>query len=158
MRARELLAASDSRFLIRSQKLFFCAADGRQFPAEFLQSGESATLKMPEIRAEHSVEINSVPVMHPSMLICLKVRRWMHIAESTRPASRQKATTDAQDITFLLEWLASSGVLVSFWSKEEKPKSSLLSGFKLFVQLHPETKEQVKTVLDPEDYKMLLEE
>ena len=96
--------------------------------------------------------------MHPSMLICLKVRRWMHIAESTRPASSQKAITDARDIKFLLEWLASSGGLVSFWNKEEKHKLSLLGGFKLFVQLHPKTKDQVKTVLNPEDHKVVLEE
>ena len=46
-----------------------------------------------------------VPVLHPSVLVCLKLRRWKHIAESTRPQSLAKAWNDAEDIKYLLSWL-----------------------------------------------------
>jgi hypothetical protein len=85
------------------------------------------------------------------MLVCLKLRRWIHIAESTRPESKIKARNDATDILFLLKWLANSGGRIDFQGMQRK--AALLQGFHLFWNINPEAEEYLKFMLGPADLK-----
>lgn len=105
---------------------------------ELLSGGEGAVLQMPDVTTVPIIEIDSVSTLHPSLLICLKIRRWRHIADSDRPQSILKASNDLIDIHFRLNWLVEQGKMVSFEGFSSVKKLALLEGFRLFLQKFPE--------------------
>ncbi|MCJ1469758.1 hypothetical protein MMC07_008400 [Pseudocyphellaria aurata] len=54
-----------------------------------------------------------LPIVHPSILVLTKLKRWANISKSTYPPSMVKAETDLIDITFLIDWLAQRGQKIS---------------------------------------------
>lgn len=101
--------------------------------------------------APKSVDVIKVPVLHPSVLVCLKIRRWRHIAESARPQSIVKAHSDARDIMFLLIWLSKSGQYVSFRGMDEQRKATLLQAFQLFAEKRLDSKGFIVSALESAD-------
>ncbi len=102
-----------------------------------------------------SADVMIVPVLHPSLLVCLKLCRWKHIAELTQPQFKAKASNDALDINFLLSWLSDFKQHISFQGMDEQRKAALLQGFKLFLEKNPEARKYLITVLEPADLKIV---
>jgi hypothetical protein len=89
--------------------------------------------------------------MHPSVLIFTKVKRWMFIADSTRPLSANKAESDLDDILVILRWLAQQNLFLNFMGYPEKPKKDLLPGFELLYHRDDEARQLLHRVMDVTD-------
>jgi hypothetical protein len=92
------------------------------------------------------------------VLVITKVKRWMLIAESARPASVTKATNDYEDVMVLLSWLAERKVGINFAEYREKPKSQLLPGFQLLYTKHPSVRGLLKETMGHEDFAFITSE
>jgi len=91
--------------------------------------------------------------LHPGVLIITKIKRWVHIAESTRPQSIQKANSDLSDITFLIRWLVSNDQEVDFESYAAiLPKDRLLPGFRTLHRLNAAVRGDLQKVLKAVDF------
>lgn len=96
-------------------------------------------------------------ILHPKLLISTKIKRWMHIAESTRPQSIQKRDSDLTDISHLLDWLVARHIKIDFAGYAAlKPKHQLLLGYRLLYQNHPELIDQLCKVLEKEDFESVI--
>ncbi|KAI9807502.1 MAG: hypothetical protein M1825_005442 [Sarcosagium campestre] len=146
--AKQVVLAGDSRFRQGSFHVVFRTEAGLEVPIEFLQGGRGATLQMPDPAKVPIIDVNSVSVLHPSLLICLKLRRWRHIAESTRPRSVMKAAQDADDIQFLMTWLVAEKQHVSFQEIDTQSKDGILQGFRQFFEKYPAAREYATIVLE----------
>jgi len=69
---------------------------------------------------------SAVPVLHPSILILTKLKRWATTAESTRPKTKEKNPTDAADIEWMILWLANNDLKIRFEQYAGKTKEGLL--------------------------------
>ncbi|KDQ24262.1 hypothetical protein PLEOSDRAFT_1016467, partial [Pleurotus ostreatus PC15] len=89
-----------------------------------------------------------LPVLHPSILILTKLKRWTNIFASSRPKSRKKAASDLVDITFLVQWLIQEELYIDFdlyQLSEGKERSVLLDYVRMYWDhlLEGENAEQV---------------
>ncbi|OQD61236.1 hypothetical protein PENPOL_c018G08730 [Penicillium polonicum] len=80
---------------------------------EILRGGQTRQMKLPDA---NSVPLHytsarnllggdsdtTIPIVHPSVLILTKIKRWYSFAESTRPQSETKAGGDFEDMTAML--------------------------------------------------------
>jgi len=153
---RAKLLQMDKRYSINSHnKLVFEASNGLFIEVELLRggTGPGISLKLPDPTVAPTVSIQSVIVLHPGVLVITKIKRWMNLAESTRPQSIMKAGTDKRDILFLLKWLVEQNRKVDFQSYEAiKPKDELLPAFRLFYRLVPESETVMQGALDSADF------
>lgn len=85
-----------------------------------------------------------------------KLKRWMFIAESTRPKSMTKARNDREDLQAILQWLGTRNMVIDFSMYQEKSKDDLLPGVALLLALNPEFHSLLERVLSPEDFKAIL--
>ncbi|KAF7424002.1 hypothetical protein PC9H_009302 [Pleurotus ostreatus] len=72
---------------------------------ETLATGNLGLPTAPEPTLQFSTQDLPIelPVLHPSVLILTKLKRWTNIFASSRPKSRKKAASDLVDITFLVQ-------------------------------------------------------
>ena len=68
----------------------------------------------------------AVPVLHPSILILTKLKRWATTVESTRPKTKEKNAADAADIEWMIIWLAGNNLKIRFEEYAGKTKEDLL--------------------------------
>ncbi|KAF4571678.1 hypothetical protein EYR36_009021 [Pleurotus pulmonarius] len=76
-----------------------------------------------------------LPVLHPSVLILTKLKRWTTIFTSTHPKSRKKAASDFSDIAFLVQWLIQQELFIDFDQyqlSEGKERSVLLNYVRMY--------------------------
>ncbi|WEW61207.1 hypothetical protein PRK78_006697 [Emydomyces testavorans] len=171
---RELLLRADQRFFMsQGNKLKYKveavseASPDVEIIVELLQGGANMPLKLPDARNVPLIQVNpsevgedrlncEVPLIHPAVLVLTKIKRWMYIAESTRPASIKKAINDEHDIEALLKWLQERNVKIEFSWYPEKPKGELLPGLQLLLQRGPSFHDLLKRTLHPEDFQAIL--
>ncbi|MCJ1465388.1 hypothetical protein MMC07_004006 [Pseudocyphellaria aurata] len=80
------------------------------------------------LHVEEREDGSGLPIVHPSILVLAKLKRWAHISKSTNPPPPQlwaaiskstyppsmlKAETDRVDIKFLVKWLGERGLKIS---------------------------------------------
>ncbi|OAX80496.1 hypothetical protein ACJ72_05174 [Emergomyces africanus] len=111
-------------------------------PVELLQGGEGAALRLPDINTTPSMMVN------PSN---------MFIAESTRPASKSKASDDSRDIRELLLWMSDHNTIIEFGDFYETRKEKLLAGFQLFLMHHGGLRDVLEKVMFPADFQAIVE-
>ncbi|THH16517.1 hypothetical protein EW146_g4136 [Bondarzewia mesenterica] len=56
----------------------------------------------------------AIPILHPSILILTKFKRWSMNYASTRPKTMQKNLSDRSDIEYLTYWLEERGIKIRF--------------------------------------------
>ncbi|KIY51100.1 hypothetical protein FISHEDRAFT_13958, partial [Fistulina hepatica ATCC 64428] len=67
-----------------------------------------------------------VPILHPSVLILTKLKRWCRIYYSSRPKSQMKAASDNQDIRFIIYWMADKQITIDFDKYQGRPRAELV--------------------------------
>jgi hypothetical protein len=72
------------------------------------------------------LKLEAIPILHPSILILTKLKRWTQIYQSTRPRTKSKALSDRTDIDFLIDCMSREGIRIDFEAYEGKPKAVLL--------------------------------
>ncbi|KAM5474602.1 hypothetical protein MferCBS49748_000008 [Microsporum ferrugineum] len=166
---RQQLLAGDGNFsLSAADKLMFHLEDqGIDVVVELLCGGKDQPMKLPDINTAAILQRNPreiedgrvdspMPFLHPGILILTKLKRWMHIADSTRPASILRAAHDLNDMKTILEWLVSHNLKVNFEMYPEKSKEELLPGMaKLLERGDTEIAGLLKETLFPEDFEAL---
>ena len=73
------------------------------------------------------ISLKALPILHPSVLILTKLKRWCRIHTSTRPSTRIKAATDRQDINYLITWMSKRSMTIDFEGYWGKSKGTLLA-------------------------------
>lgn len=68
-----------------------------------------------------------IQILHPSVLILTKLKRWAMNCDSTRPKTVQKSDSDKFDLDFMIFWLHDKELLIDFDSYIGKTKPALLS-------------------------------
>lgn len=67
-----------------------------------------------------------IPILHPSILILTKLKRWTVNRTSTREKTKTKIATDRADIEYLIIWLAEQEWKIEFSKYEGKLRGDLL--------------------------------
>ena len=98
-----------------------------------------------------------IEILHPSILILTKMKRWYHNLESTRPATVRKNISDRRDLDFLVLWLANNGMTIEFELYEGKPKEELLKFVRKYREKVGENElmETLKIAMKPLDWDLL---
>ena len=97
--------------------------------------------------------MNLVYILHPRVLIITKTKRWVHIADSTRPQSMITAENDLTDITYLLRWLADHNQQIDFdYYAAFAPKARLLLGFRKLYSNFTGVRHNLEKVLQAADF------
>lgn len=97
----------------------------------------------------------SVPVVAPSILVLMKIRRWSFLADSTRPQSISKAKRDVEDIKLLFNWLTQKNLRVDFEGYWDKPKKDLLPGVRKLYEKHATLRPLIEAALEEEDFALI---
>ncbi|ETW77638.1 hypothetical protein HETIRDRAFT_326943, partial [Heterobasidion irregulare TC 32-1] len=97
------------------------------------------------------------PVLYVTdyLLILTKLNRWTKTYTSTRPMTIQKNSSDRNDITFLIRWLAENDLRIQFDQYQGKPKIDLLRMVRIFHGKHEEAvelMEKLRRILSPSDW------
>lgn len=103
---------------------------------------------MPELANIPILKIETIPVVHPAMLVCMKLSRWNWISDSTRPQSVLKADSDFKDILFMLELLAQGGERIDFRGIDEDRIDRHMEYFQKLRSKSKRVDELLKIVLD----------
>ncbi|KZT10200.1 uncharacterized protein LAESUDRAFT_694863 [Laetiporus sulphureus 93-53] len=69
---------------------------------------------------------DELPILHPSVLILTKLKRWCMICDSTRPRTKLKYTNDERDLRFMVRWLLDHNLYIDFDNYRGKDKPELL--------------------------------
>ncbi|KAI4125347.1 MAG: hypothetical protein LQ338_004306 [Usnochroma carphineum] len=154
---RARLVEMDERFSIDARnKLVFRAGNHVSTDVELLQGGAGVQLALPSAAEAPKVVVDSVSILHPGVLIITKVKRWVHLAESTRPQSIAKAASDFSDIEFLLHWLVDHNQEVDFESYAAvKPKVQLLPMFRTLYRIKTGVRGLLQRVLKAADFEYI---
>ncbi|EEQ29137.1 hypothetical protein McanMca71_000818 [Microsporum canis] len=165
---QQLLAGDGNFSLSAANKLVFHLEDQDiDIEVELLRGGKDQPMKLPDINTAAILQRNPreiegcrvdslMPFLHPGILTLTKLKRWMHIADSTRPASMSRAADDMSDMKTILEWLVSHSLKVNFEMYPEKSKEELLPGMaKLLERGDTEIAGLLKETLFPEDFEAL---
>ncbi|KAJ7063672.1 hypothetical protein C8F01DRAFT_984949, partial [Mycena amicta] len=126
---------------------------------ETLQAG---TLGLPSVAGpvyDYRQESGSVlRLLHPGVLILTKMNRWAQNCDSTRPQTVKKNLSDAQDLRWLVHWLADREMTINFDGYAGKPKEELLRFVRLFRAKFAEDAhfcDTLSRVLTPNDWDLL---
>ncbi|OAX42834.1 hypothetical protein K503DRAFT_732789 [Rhizopogon vinicolor AM-OR11-026] len=96
-----------------------------------------------------------IPILHPSILILTKLKRWIQTYQSTHPKTKSKAWSDRIDIDFLINCMSRKGMKIDFEAYEGKPKAVLLD---LIRELHEALREDngridaLKSIVNEDDW------
>lgn len=97
-----------------------------------------------------------VPILRPELLILTKIKRCVHMINSTRPKSIKKVETDTTDIMYLMGWLSKNGHKVNFAGYKTKEPEKLYWAVGTMMKYWESNGEfgkmtMMKNVLDAED-------
>ncbi|EFR01871.1 hypothetical protein MGYG_04869 [Nannizzia gypsea CBS 118893] len=164
--ARQQLLAGNGNFYMTATKKLKFRLEGQDIDieVELLRGGKDQPMKLPDINSAPIILLNphevghdrvnhQMPLLHPGVLVLTKLKRWMHISNSTRPASIARAVNDMQDIKTILEWLIRHGLKINFDMYPEKNKEELLPGMKSLLETSdPDIAGLLKDALFPDDF------
>lgn len=68
---------------------------------------------------------NQIPILHPSVLIITKLKRWTQNCSSTRPKTIQQHSNDEQDLFLLIDWMSKRGVKIDCEAYQGKGKEQI---------------------------------
>lgn len=97
--------------------------------------GEKMTLQIDflfdaHIRSSYLLHTSSphegIPILHPTILILTKLKRWSTTRSSTRPKTIFKARTDKRDIIFMIAYLSDRNLKIEFEDYKGVEKEVLL--------------------------------
>ena len=89
-------------------------------------SGVGAPL-LPSILAPTFLHLSTdIPLLHPSVLILTKLKRWYTTLPSTRPKTVLKHRSDEGDIDYMVHWLARNGLMIQFGEYRGKVGEELM--------------------------------
>ncbi|KAF3152774.1 hypothetical protein TWF225_003969 [Orbilia oligospora] len=148
LRHREQLLRNSNRFSISNLQLVYTSESGVVIPIEILEEGSKSFIRMPELANIPILKIEKIPVVHPAMLVCMKLSRWGWMSDSTRPQSLAKADTDFQDIVSMLELLAESGERIDFRGIDEDRIGGHMEYFRKLRSKSKRVDQLLKIVLD----------
>ncbi|KAJ9480970.1 hypothetical protein VN97_g12546 [Penicillium thymicola] len=162
---RQMLLRVSGFQLTRANNLVFMHGDDA-VKVEILRGGKTRQMKLPDA---NSVPLHytsartllgcdgdtTIPIVHPSVLILTKIKRWHSLAESTRPQSVRKAGGDFEDMTVILLWLAENNLRIDFTAYPEKPKGELLPCFRKLYELHAITRSLLEVTMDARDFALI---
>jgi hypothetical protein len=110
--------------------------------------------------SHHLINFCLVHILHPSILILTKLKRWDKCYDSTRPKTMLKNQSDQRDIEFIIDWLAGKGMVIEFDKYQGKPKVELLHivrrYYDRFVQ-NLELIEKLKTIILEDDWNEMMQ-
>lgn len=66
-----------------------------------------------------------IPILHPSILIITKLKRWIQNCSPTRPKSIQQHSNDEQDLFLLIDWMSQRGVKIDCEAYQGKGKEEI---------------------------------
>ncbi|GBE90122.1 hypothetical protein SCP_1801460 [Sparassis crispa] len=100
----------------------------------------------------------AITILHPSILILTKFKRWSVSHMSTRPKTVRKTASDRDDINFLIAWLAERNISIQFELYQGKTKVELLRMVRQFHGKYEERAdlmEKLKSIMESEWEEML---
>ncbi|KAI0054034.1 hypothetical protein FA95DRAFT_1480580, partial [Auriscalpium vulgare] len=127
---------------------------------ETLQAGK---LGLPvAAEPQHLVHVDGADdgatILHPSVLILTKLKRWCHSHESTWPKAVTKCRSDEKDIEFMIYWLLEQGLTIRFDLYQGKERPELLKFVKTYRDKFIENEDLIKTlqsIVEPPDWSAL---
>ncbi|EGD97450.1 hypothetical protein TESG_04859 [Trichophyton tonsurans CBS 112818] len=128
---QQLLAGDENFYMTDANKLKFRPGQDVEVVVELLPGGKDQPIKLPDNYQhypDHPAEPAQLPFLHPGVLVLTKLKRWMHISDSTRPASIARTANDMQDIKTILGWLIGHRLKVNFDMHPEKKRRSFSQG------------------------------
>ncbi|KAK2804373.1 hypothetical protein FQN50_006666 [Emmonsiellopsis sp. PD_5] len=168
---RKLLLEADEMFsLTEANKLVFKTGPSDtsvDVVIELLQGGADKHLKLPDAETAPLTWINpsefdssrlnhAAPIIDPGVLILTKLKRWMFLAESTRPESITRAENDLYDMEKTLRWLDKRGATIDMTKYPETSKEKLLEGFRKLIQANGgRLYDLLKSTLHPDDFQAI---
>jgi hypothetical protein len=98
-----------------------------------------------------------VPILHPTILILTKLKRWTVTFCSTRPKTRAKCASDAADLEYIIQWMFERELKIAFGDYQGKDKVDLLRLVriywdKLLLDEREELVEMLRSIMHEEDY------
>ncbi|KAF9559778.1 hypothetical protein CPC08DRAFT_637319 [Agrocybe pediades] len=127
---------------------------------ETLQAGRLGLPSVPE--PKYFVEQESgqtIPILHPSVLILTKMKRWAHSCESTFPKTVLKNASDQADLEFMIVWLAANDMQIEFELYQGKTKEQLLDIVRVFRNRfigNTELMADLESIMKPADWELLI--
>ena len=70
--------------------------------------------------------LTDIPLLHPSVVILTKLKRWYTTLPSTRPKTMLKHRSDEGDIDYMVHWLARIRLTIQFWEYRGKRGEELM--------------------------------
>ncbi|KAK6517971.1 hypothetical protein TWF506_005138 [Arthrobotrys conoides] len=145
---RELLLSSSNSFSMSELKLAYTSKSGAVIPIGILEGGSKSFIRMPKLTNTPTLKVDKTPVVHPAMLVCMKILRWGWMSDSTRPQSLAKAQGDFDDILSMLELLAERGERIDFKGIDEDRIEGHMEYFRKLRSKSKRVDELLKMVLD----------
>ncbi|KAI0089705.1 hypothetical protein BDY19DRAFT_992680 [Irpex rosettiformis] len=171
MAIRDRLEEIDGHFTIAGVKLFFVQQPDPQFRNEELERKSKGNvlietliageLGLPTVAGPtYEVPSHGIRILHPTILILTKLKRWCSDRSSTRPKTISKNRIDRNDITFMITFLAQNSLKIEFNDYTGKPKEELL---KMVATFHAKlvdggedgTLTKLQVVMYPEDWEVM---
>ncbi|KAK2806656.1 hypothetical protein FQN51_006622 [Onygenales sp. PD_10] len=134
---------------------------------ELLQGGADKQLRLPDAETVPLTWINpsefdssrpnhAAPIVDPGVLILTKLKRWMFLAESTRPKSVTRAENDFYDMEKILRWLDKRSATIDMARYPETSKEKLLQGLRLLIRADGgRLYDLLKSTLPPDDFQAI---
>ncbi|KAH9902584.1 hypothetical protein C8Q73DRAFT_634144 [Cubamyces lactineus] len=137
----ELLNQRDFRFADVAFKLYFVTQDCDKPTASegseelvlrsrnnvLVETLRTGTMGLPvTITTTYNVTEVGVRLLHPSILILTKLKRWSTGYTSTRPKTVRKVASDNNDIRYMIGWLSENNEQIRFDEYQGKTKPELL--------------------------------
>ncbi|CAP94821.1 hypothetical protein E8E15_005228 [Penicillium rubens] len=98
----------------------------------------------------------SMSIVHPSVLVLTKLKRWSTAEMATGEAYHQRASTDLQDILTILRWLEMHNLMINFAGLSGVPTSELLSLLAKLYWAQKEVRPYLAAALTPEELREVL--
>ncbi|KAI0089716.1 hypothetical protein BDY19DRAFT_992689 [Irpex rosettiformis] len=169
---RDRLEELDEHFVNAGLKFFFVQHPDSQFCREELLRGcadivlietlAAGALGLPTVAGPtYKVPFYDIPILHPTILILTKLKRWSTTHPSTRPQTITKTRIDKNDITFMLTYLFSHSLHIEFTKYAGKSREELVRMVKGFYDKLVEggedgTVRTLKGVMYNEDWEMMV--
>ena len=92
----------------------------------------------------HKSSLSDIPLLHPSILILTKFKRWSTTYTSTRPKTLRKVDTDRNDIRFMVDWLEERGTPINFAEYHGKTTHELLTMVRIYYDKYVDDQEHME--------------
>lgn len=123
-----------------------------------LEVGNHGMFEYHDRQCEQLTRHLAIKILHPSVLILTKFKRWSASHASTHPKTIRKILPDVCDIVFLIIWLAERGISIRFESYCGTTKPELLLMVRRFRDKYAEETERMESLrsIMPDDWDAML--